>query len=154
VSILSVVLISIAYSSAIIFLMHKINLWDRSLAKDSIFWFVGSGFIILMNLNDAKKENAFFKKIFRESFGLILILEFISNFHVFSLVAELIIIPCMAFLAMTSAYAESKVEYKKVKNLIDGILTIVGLTFFVFSIVYITRAITTFASYSTLKTFS
>jgi hypothetical protein len=152
--IVAVVLISITYTFGILLLLAKIGLWDLTLVKDATVWFIGSGFVIVMNLNEVKKEKAFFKKLLIDNFKLIVILEFITNFHVFTLPIELIIIPCLVFLAMLSAVAGLKAEHKNVKNLVDGVLTIIGLTFLIFSVIDISGHITSFASFTTLKAFA
>lgn len=150
----AIVLLSITYTSGILLLLNKIGLWDLTLVKDAVFWFIGSGFVIVMNLNEAKKEKAFFKKLLIDNFKLIVILEFITNFHVFTIPIELILIPCVVFMVMLSAVAGLKAEHKKVKNLVDGVLTIIGLTFLIFSVIDISSHLTSFASFTTLKAFA
>lgn len=152
--IVAIVLLSITYTSGVLLLLSKAGLWDLTLVKDAVLWFIGSGFVIVMNLNEAKKENAFFKKLLIDNFKLIVILEFITNFHVFTIPIELILIPCVAFMAMLSAVAGLKAEHKKVKNFVDGALTIIGLTFLVFSVIDISNHTTSFASFTTLKAFA
>lgn len=42
-------------------LLNKVELWDLTMTKDASLWFIGSGFVIVMNLNEAKKENEFLR---------------------------------------------------------------------------------------------
>jgi hypothetical protein len=125
-SIVVVNLLAVLYSSSIIYLLYQLDFWDPSLLKDSIYWFTGSGFLILFNLNKAGKEKDFFKNILRDNLKLILILEFVVNFHQFGLVAELILLPTIAFLAMLQAVAEREERTMKVKSLIDWLFAIFG----------------------------
>lgn len=125
-SIVVVNLLAIIYSSSIIYLLYLVDFWDSSLLKDSIYWFIGSGFLILFNLNKAGKEEGFFKNILRDNLKLLLILEFVVNFHQFSLVTELILLPVIAFLAMMQAIAEREERTMKVKSLIDWVFAIFG----------------------------
>lgn len=131
-SIVIVNLFAILYSSAIIYLLYRLNFWDPSLLKDAIYWFTGSAFLTVFNLNKAGKEKDFFKNILRDNLKLILILEFVVNFHQFGLVTELILLPIFAFLAMLQAVAEREERTQKVKSLIDWVFAIFG--FFVLGI--------------------
>jgi len=146
-------LLAISYSASIVWALWIIKFWELSLLKDTVFWFVGSGFFILMNLNKAEKEKNFFKNIFRDNLKLILILEFVINFHQFSLLAEMIILPVLAFFAMLQVVAEREERTKIVKTLIDWIFIIITVTFLIISIRDITNDITGFANYSNLKSF-
>lgn len=146
-------LLAISYSAAIVWVLWIIKFWDQALLKDTLFWFVGSGFFILMNLNKAEKEKNFFKNILRDNLKLILIVEFVVNFHQFSLLAEMFILPVLAFLAMLQAVAEREERTKIVKTAVDWIFVIVTAIFLIVSIRDITNDITGFANYSNLKSF-
>jgi len=152
-SIFLIIVLSIAYSSGIIYVLFLNGFWDESLIKDSIFWFVGSAFIVLMNLTKANKEKGFFKKILVDNLKLILVLQFIMNVHVFSLTNELILLPAITFIVIIRTLSEQNEEYVKVKNLMDVILLIAVLTFLTFSIIEIIGDINKFASFKTLKLF-
>lgn len=149
----SVILLALSYSAAIVWILWIFKFWDHALLKGTIIWFTGSGFFILMNLNKADKEKNFFKNILRDNLKLILILEFVINFHKFSLLAEMFILPALAFLAMLQVFAEKEERAKIVKTAIDWIFVIIAVTFFIISIRDITNDITGFANYSNLKSF-
>ena len=150
----AIILLSILYSAAIVWLLWIINFWDIIFLKDTIFWFLGSGFFILMNLNKADKEKNFFKNIFRDNLKFILVLEFIINFHHFSLLAEMLLLPTLTFLAILQVVAEREEKTIIVKNLIDWIFVVTGIIFLVLSIQDIVNNITGFANYSNLKSFT
>ncbi|WP_400166097.1 hypothetical protein [Fidelibacter multiformis] len=149
----SVILLALSYSAAIVWILWTIKFWDQALLKDIIIWFIASSFFILMNLNKAEKEKNFFKNILRDNLKLILILEFVINFHQFSLLAEMFILPALAFLAMLQVIAEKEERTKIVKTEIDWIFVIIAVTFLIISIRDITNDITGFANYSNLKSF-
>jgi hypothetical protein len=149
----SLILIALLYSTTIILILWIIKFWNQALLKDTIIWFAGSGFFILMNLNKAEKEKDFFKNILRDNLKLILILEFVINFHQFSLLAEIFILPVLAFLAMLQVVAEREERTIIIKNVIDWIFVIVAVIFLIISIRDITNDITGFADYSNLKSF-
>lgn len=118
--------LAILYSSLIIFLFYQLGFWDFSLLKDSIYWFIGSEFLILFNLNRVSKEKNFFRNVLRDNLKLILILEFVVNFHQFSLITELIILPVIALLVMLQVLAEREERTIKVNSIIEWIFAIFG----------------------------
>lgn len=152
-SIVVVNLLAVLYSSLIIYLLYQIEFWNSFLLKDSIYWFIGSGFLILFNLNKANKEKHFFRKILRDNLKLILILEFLVNFHHFGLLVELIILPIITFLAMLQAVAEREERTIKVKSLIDWFFAIFGLIVLGISIRDVLVVFRDFANIPNLKSF-
>jgi hypothetical protein len=134
-SILGTLVLSFAYSAGIVFLLYKIEAWDETLLKDSIFWFIGSAFVILFNITKAGKEKDFFKNIAIDNVKLVLIFEFLVNFHAFSLITEIILLPILLFLGLLSAYAGLKDEHKGVKKFMDGILSAIAVIFLVYSMI-------------------
>jgi hypothetical protein len=152
-SIVVVNLLAIIYSSSIIYQLYLVDFWDSSLLKDSIYWFIGSGFLILLSLNKAGKEENFFKNILRDNLKLLLILEFVVNFHQFSLLTELILLPIIALLAMMQAVAEREERTMKVKSMIDWIFAIFGFIVLGISIRDIWVDFRGFANISNLESF-
>jgi len=124
--ILCVVIAAIMYTCLIVFIFSKIGIWQTSLIKDTTFWFIGTAFALLLNVNNATQDN-FFKKILKDNLKLILVLEFIVNFYTFNLLIELILIPFLFLIIVMSAYAERKKEYIQVKKIFDFILSAFGI---------------------------
>jgi hypothetical protein len=133
-SILTVNVLAVLYSSSIIYLLFKLNFWNQTLLKDTMYWFTGSGFLILLNINKANKERDFFKNILIDNLKLILILEFIVNIHQFGLVTEFILVPILAFLGVLQVVAEREERTEKLKVLIEWIFAIFGIIVLGFSI--------------------
>jgi hypothetical protein len=152
-TIITVNLFALLYSSSIIYLLFRFRFWDLTLLKDSIYWFIGSGFIILFNLLKANKEKDFFKNMLRDNLKLILILGFIINIHQFGLVTELILLPILFFLAMMQVVAEREERTEKVKTLIEWIFAIFGLIVLGFSIRDIWVDFQGFVNISNLESF-
>ena len=152
-SILVIVLASLAYSCLVVYILFHAGFWSVSMLKDTSFWFIGSAFAILLNLTKARKEDRFFHSLLVDNVKLVLIIEFIANFHVFNLAIELIILPTVVFFAMIRGYSEMKHEHRQVRALMDGIFIIIGVIILTVSLIDIFQNIRSFASYSTLKSF-
>ena len=73
----------LVYTYVILFFLSTIKLWDNSMTKEAIYWIFGVGFIILFNSNEVIKEESYFKKIIKEKFKLLIIIEFIVGLYVF-----------------------------------------------------------------------
>ncbi len=152
-TIITTILIALLYSTGIVYLLEISDFWNGSMLKDTIFWFVGSAFIILMDVTKADGENDFFKNILLDNLKLVLVLEFVVNFHDFSLTFELILVPILVFLAILQAVAGIDDKHKIVKSILDWLLAIIGITFSIFSIRDIVNEFSDFARFSTLKSF-
>jgi hypothetical protein len=120
--------------------------------KDTILWTLGSAFTTFFALNKVSEDEHYFKNVILDNIKFILILEFIINFYIFNLGVELAIIPVVALIAATNAYANVysglKPEYKRVKTLLDYVLGIFGLCLLAFTF---RELILDFQNFTTLK---
>lgn len=81
----------------------------------------------------------------------ILVLEFVINIHHFSLYAELIILPLLIIISLLVAIGGTDPKFKPVENVLTTILTIIGLSLLVLSIIDIINSIKQYANFDTLK---
>lgn len=149
--ILSIFLSMIVYIGFFITILYFLKIWDFSFLKDTIYWTFGIAFIILFNINDLIDNKGRFRKIFLSNLKLIVIIEFITNLYVFKFYIEMITFPILIFLTLTRAFVERKEEDRIVKNLLDTIIAIYGLSVIVFSIIHVAKDFENFASINNLK---
>lgn len=127
----------IAYIFIIVVLLWKCNFWNTSLLKDTIIWFVFSALGVFFSLNKVK-DASYFVQLIKGSISVTVIIEFFVNLYTFSLLAELIILPCLVFMVMLSAYseisAETNNEHKKVNSCLNQLLGIIGLIYIGFAL--------------------
>jgi hypothetical protein len=121
------------YLTAIILFLNKVNLWDISHLKDSIFWLFSVGFVLLFQINKAK-EKGYFKNIFISFFQWTIILEFAANLYSFSLLSELFLLPFLTFAVLIQVVADTKKEHLQVSKLFSNFIGLVGLGILVYSI--------------------
>lgn len=133
------------YIISIVLLLLKIGIWDFTLFKDTIFWFISVALILFFNINKVK-DVYFFKQILKECFKWTIALEFIVNFYTFSLLTELILMPFLIFLTLILVVTQSENKYDRVNQFLMNIFSFLGATFFI----YITYK--TFISYEVLFT--
>ena len=105
--------------------LKEIKLWDCYLIKDTVFWFIGAGYIILNSINN---DFIYFKKVALDCVKITLVIEFIVNLHVFSYIAELIAFPLLIILSLLKAISDSDKKNESVSNLLNYLIVILGLT--------------------------
>lgn len=109
-----------------VLLLHRFRLWNISLLKDTIYWFLFFGFVLFMNLMTSSDHTAFFWKTILGCFKVMVLIQFLLNFYALPLPWELVMVPLLAFLAAISAYADTKPEYAVAKRVADGVLAVIG----------------------------
>jgi hypothetical protein len=128
-----------AYVGALVRIGWQLNLWTVSLTKDTIIWFVGSGLVLLANIDKAWKEQQFFRRTALRTLELTVFIQFFANLFVLSLPAELLLQPVVLFLVMLSAFTEGERRYRIVKRFVDRLLMLIGLGIASFSLVQLVQ---------------
>jgi hypothetical protein len=117
---------TILYATTIVGILWKFNLWSPLLIKDTIFWIIGTGYILLMNLSKGSQKGNYFKKTALDSIKLTVILEFLLSLYTFNFWVEIFLMPILFFVVAMNAYVGLKVEYKPVQRLTNWLLIIAG----------------------------
>lgn len=147
------ILAMLIYVSLMVYGFYKINIWDLKLLKGTILWTFGVAFIMLMNSQKALKDDNYFKKIILDNFKLLVVFTFIVNLYVFNLITEVIIIPVMILFVLLQVRAESKEDFKQVKNILDYVAAILSIGYLIFAIIMIFKDTKTFLQIDNLKSF-
>lgn len=118
-------------------LLKKIGLWDVGQLKNSIKWLLFVASVELCTAHTVTKEKGYFIGVIKRNFSLLVIFEFIVAFQPFNLLAELILIPSLAFLSILLVVSASKSEYKSVELFLSWVLSVVGLSMVFYGIFYV-----------------
>ncbi|MGB6127765.1 MAG: hypothetical protein WBG30_03355 [Psychrilyobacter sp.] len=105
-------LIEGVYFSFIIFTLWKIGYWEIGYLKDTIKWFIFVGSVITFNYSNLKKEGNFFRNYLKKIITFGLLFEFIVNFHTYSLIVEIFLIPIITTIVISKIMIDKKDEYK------------------------------------------
>ena len=151
--IVTALLAMLAYISLIVFAAYTVHFWDISLLKDTIFWVLGTAFIMFMNTDKVTTEGKYFKKVLLDSVKLVVFLEFIINLYVFNLVVELLLVPVLVVITGMLVDSGTKKEYKLVKNLLQIVLAIYGISLIIFAFVHVIGDFKDFATIYNAKDF-
>lgn len=127
-------LITLLYSLILIYLITQLGFYYLGFFKDATIWFFGFGLITALNSYKVSFNKGFFKKQWRKSFNLGLILEFLSKFYSFDFIKEFCLFPFLAVVIATTTYIENKPEHRGVKNFLNVLLFLYFGLIFVLSI--------------------
>lgn len=147
------ILLLLIYVSIILYGLSLVGLWNSKLIKDSIYWTFGIGFILMMNSNNAIKEENYLRKIVINNIKVLMIIEFIVGLFVFGLSTEFILMPIVIFLSILLAYTEAYQEHTQVKNFLLKVFGIIGFLYLIYSGYMIYQDFTDFASWHNLRAF-
>lgn len=127
VKILVVLFLMVVYVVGVIFCIQWLHLWNAWLLKDSIIWLLGTGFIMVLNFDKASNERGYFKKVILDNLKFIVLLEFITNLYVFSLIFELIFVPILFIIGGMLGLSKSNEKYENVRKVLNYTLLIIGI---------------------------
>jgi hypothetical protein len=145
---LSIVFIgTIIYTGVMSTFLRYLGLWNLFLVKDTVFWLIGTAFVLLYGIDKATRDAGHLRRVLLSIFALTFILEYIVNLYTFSFWLEIILVPIFVMIGGMLGLAGTKNEYKPVQNLLNYVLILFGI----FSIVYaISKIATNFQDFATL----
>ncbi len=141
----------VAYTVGIIIILHKVNLWNVYLLKDSIIWFCFSGFVICFNMVASSKQENLFREIVLNNVKVIIVIEFLVGTYTFSLIGEMFFVPTMTFLGIFDFFTQEKNEFDMVSKLIKVLLSIIGLSVIIYVISHAISDYNNLGSYDTIR---
>jgi hypothetical protein len=151
--ILILVLSIIVYTVGITFVLYLLNFWNISLLKDTILWLCFSGIVICFRYVSSKEDENLLRNIIIDNIKIVIIIEFIANFFTFSLAAELVLIPFMAFIAGLDVIAKTDKKNISVVRLLNGLQIIIGLFIFIYAFSQAIADYKNIVNLDTLKSF-
>lgn len=116
-----------------LWLGDRISLWSGDLTTDVVIWVGGSAIALFFKINEASQRPYFFRRRVLELLGITELIQFITELFAFSLIVELIFVPIVTILVMLSTFAAKKEPYRAVRNLVNGILAVLGIGLIAFS---------------------
>lgn len=119
-------LVLLTYLIIITIALSKVDLWNMSLIKSTIYWFVFSGLgMCLSNIKD-KNFSESIKQIIFDNFKIVVVLELVISNYTFNYWVEFIVAFVMFIIITMNVFTDKKDEFKEVKAFTDGLLSIIG----------------------------
>jgi hypothetical protein len=145
--ILPVVIALTIYTLLSVLFLKQVSLWDKSLIKDTVFWFIGFAMVTFFTINKAK-DTSFFKTILKECFKWTIFIEFFVNLYTFSLITEIIMLPIIVLFGVTQAVAQTDKKNEAASKLLTNLLAIIGTVYIGYALY---KTITAFKDIWTLQ---
>ena len=118
----------LSWVGLLLLLLERVGLWTNGLASEAVYWILFTGFVLLFRSATAGGDEDFFKRILVSSVGLTALSEFLINLRPMGLVVELLlVIPAATILTLTTAVAETRVEYRQAKGCLQVGAAVTGL---------------------------
>lgn len=149
--ILSSILIISIYSGLEILILKRLGYWELSLAKDSVIWFLGTAFVMLVNYEKATSDSNSIRKLIINNIKLSFVLEFLVNFYTFPFVIELIMIPFLVLIVGMATVSEKMKDAEIVKKFMGLILGIFGICILLYTTLNLLKYPEQFFTYWTIK---
>ena len=108
--------------------------WSSANLKITIYWFVSSAIVTVFRSTQETSNPNYFRQTLRDNMNVVVLLEYIANFHSFNILAELAIFPVVAILVAVQAFSEEKEEYKSIQNPLNAVLAIYLLSLLIYSV--------------------
>lgn len=122
-----VYVIALAYIACSIFLLHEINIWNKSLIKDTIMWLLFVALPLMFQSGKIDSFQKFLKEIIGPLIAFSIIFEYIFGLYTFALWIEILMVPALVILGGMLTVSERKSEYAQVNKLLKGTQAISGL---------------------------
>ena len=139
-AILLPLLLMLAHASVEVWIGFQLRWWSPILTKETVVWTFASGAVLLYKgILHANQEPHFFRKTASATIAPTVFLTFFMNLTALGLLAELALQLFLIPVAMLStfAHASSDQEHHAVGKLCDGILSLVGLSWFMYTAIHV-----------------
>ncbi len=129
----------VIYVVFLVWIGFGLGIWTMDLISETVWWFVGTALVLLLNVSVAVGEKGFFRRTLLEIFGFTLLLDFFMNdLFVFTLPVELVLLPAITLLGMLTIVAGRDPTTRQVASMTGCLTSIAGLglaTFVILNVV-------------------
>jgi hypothetical protein len=132
---------ALAYSAGLVFLAWWLGAWHTDALKVTIYWFFGTGVILLgQAITASPTDPQFARRVIHRIVSVTVLIEFAANLYAFPLGVELVLVFLASVFVMLQAYApyDSSVT-PQARRFIDCVVVTIGLVYLVY---FAVRALT------------
>lgn len=128
------VLLVFCYFFTITACLYKFNLWDCSLIKDSLVWFIFSGLALIFRYSQRNETVPHLRTLIADNLKFTVFFEYIFNLYTFPFLVEFLFIPSQVFIGLMIGIEGTKDKYTLVKKFFENLMVIFGLSVFIYCI--------------------
>lgn len=130
------------------------GMWDIQSFKAALLWLLSVGILMAFKVSRDDMEGKYFwVEVCLGGFKIAVVLEFVTQFYVFNIFIELLLIPCSAFLGLMLSPSKILDDNPTVKKFLDGIAVMLGLFLLTYALYHIASDPDTFWNVSTAISF-
>lgn len=136
---------------------YRLGWWNVKLVKDTVLWSVVSGTVLLCKgVLEANKGPRFFRNAASATVAPTVFITFFLNLTSLSLIAEILLQPVIAVLAVMSLYthASNEREYETVRKLCDGILALILISWLAHTVLHVLKTWALLDGYQMFREFA
>lgn len=150
-----ITLLSIIYFQTLLILLLNFGLWNITLFKDSIYWYLGFFIVNVFNFQKISCNPEILKGFISKNLKLFVLFEFFTNFYTLDLWLEVLLLPILAFLGIMLAIIEvhpDRIQNTNIARTIFSIpILIIVFIYFFNSVSIVLDQMNTFLTLTTLK---
>jgi hypothetical protein len=105
----------------------SLGLWDDGLILSAVLWSGATGVVLFFQVGTRKRDEPFLRPALHRALAVGVFIEVAASFFVFDLWVELVLAPFATLLLLLSLVASQDPKSASAKNLIDGLLGLVGI---------------------------
>lgn len=132
---------ALAYSAGLVYLAWWLGAWHTAALKETIYWFSGTGVILVgQAVMASPKDPEFARRVLHRVVGVTVLIEFAANIYAFPLGVELVLVFVASLFVMLQAvapYVPSMIP--SLRTFIDHVVVTIGLLYLVY---FVVRALT------------
>jgi len=141
------------YITIVVLILFQTGAWELVNIKPTIIWAFTAGLFMVFEVQEITNDDRYFWKAVIDGLKISAILEFLINVQVLSLPLELLLIPTATAISCAAVIAESRDEFRDVRALLKGAMTLLGLALCAYAAWRIYIDFDSFATVSTLLEF-
>ena len=116
------------YIVVLVLIADRQGLWDSTMLKETLAWFVLPGIALLFHFTRAWEGRRFYVRTLAGALGLSAIVEFYMGLGSFPLPVEIMLLPTLAFLVVIATVATAKPETRVVGRIANAVLAVLGIS--------------------------
>lgn len=152
--ILRIVALMLAYVGVCIVVLAAFHIWQWDNLKTTLLWTLTFALVTMLDVSRISEDDAFYGQTVKDTVGATAVLIFIAELESFPLGAELLFVPALVFLGGLLAVAQTRPEVGHAKAFVESLVSIVGLSLLVYTLVCIWTRPDEFLIWATLREFA
>jgi hypothetical protein len=123
---------ALAYSAAIVYVAHELELWHAPALKVTIYWFIGTAVVLAGNAvsEGSRDRRAYLRKVLGRVLAVTILIEFVVGIYALPLAVEIVCVGLLfLFTGMQVVAQHDATTSATTRKFIDRVLIAVGLLY-------------------------